>query len=80
MRPRVARPSSLSGGVPKRLNGADCKSAGHRPTKVRILPPPLGRAQLERPGRDADSSGGRGRRDEGSTRDGRVAQLVRALR
>jgi len=20
------------GGVPKRLNGADCKSAGHRPT------------------------------------------------
>jgi hypothetical protein len=28
------------GGVPKRLNGADCKSAGPRPTKVRILPPP----------------------------------------
>src|SRR5690606_36726780 len=28
------------GGVPKRLNGTDCKSVGHRPTKVRILPPP----------------------------------------
>jgi hypothetical protein len=34
-----------TGGVPKRLNGADCKSAGPRPTKVRILPPPLKRAR-----------------------------------
>ena len=28
------------GEVPKRLNGADCKSAGLRPTEVRILPSP----------------------------------------
>src|ERR671932_263035 len=28
------------GGVPKRPTGADCKSAGFTPTKVRILPPP----------------------------------------
>src|SRR6185437_11823680 len=31
-------------GVPKRPTGADCKSAGLTPTKVRILPPPLGDA------------------------------------
>ena len=30
------------GGVPERPKGADCKSAGLTPTKVRILPPPLG--------------------------------------
>ena len=28
------------GGIPKRLNGADCKSAGPWPTEVRILLPP----------------------------------------
>ena len=37
------------GGVPERSIGADCKSAGLAPTKVRILPPPCtaaGVAQL----------------------------------
>ena len=30
------------GGIPERSKGADCKSAGQRPTEVRILLPPLG--------------------------------------
>ena len=33
--------SSIRGQVPKRSTGADCKSAGQRPTEVRILPCPL---------------------------------------
>ena len=31
----------LNGGIPEWPKGADCKSAGLRPTKVRILLPPL---------------------------------------
>src|SRR4026208_177888 len=31
------------GGMPEWLKGADCKSAGLAPTKVRILLPPFGR-------------------------------------
>jgi hypothetical protein len=33
-----------AGEVPKRLNGADCKSVGIKPTEVRILPSPPRRA------------------------------------
>ena len=32
--------SGSAGGVPERLKGADCKSVGLAPSKVRILPPP----------------------------------------
>jgi hypothetical protein len=32
--------AELLGGVAERSMAADCKSAGQRPTEVRILPPP----------------------------------------
>src|SRR5919204_2225670 len=52
--PRHDRPWARIGGVPKRPTGADCKSAGFTPSKVRILPPPL----TPRPGGGAAGGSG----------------------
>ncbi len=48
-RPSSTRNRRDLGGVPEWLKGADCKSAGLRPTKVRILPsPPRSLGEAER--------------------------------